>query len=389
MSSTRTTKDCNAFFQNRFSSSPVFDRALKANLVAARASVLESDEEREAVWAVQALSMKAGGLRWAASEIAPDFLRSEEREKWLATLCLDPASNFELQAALPKFRQVMADYTLHLTDDVVVTQIGRMIYDALDYCFASRCLVLINGKPRLGKTWAAKKWVEANPGRARYCETAASSDELSFLIGIARAIGVAVESSPKVKKLRPKVEAALQQGGRTLVCDEASLLWPATNYRQQSRPPRISWLLSQINNGASIALLVTPNFFASQNDYQDKSRWQSQQLYGRVEKFVTLPESVPVADLEAVARVWLPHGDKRSIETLAHYANISQRGLAAIEHTVKDATYRAKQDGRDRAGWPDIATSIKTGLMPGDTALAAALEQATAGRKATANGSRR
>jgi hypothetical protein len=389
MSGTRTTKDSSVFKQCRFASSPVFDRSLKANLVAARCSILESDEQREAVWFVQCLSMHAGGLRWAASEIAPEFLTGDAREKWLATLCLDPATNSELEIVLPKLRQLMADYIQQRGEDVAVTAIGRLIYDALDYCFASRCLVLISGLPRLGKTWAAKKWVERNPGRARYCEVPASGDELSFYIALARALGVTLESDPKVKKLRPRIENALQQGGRTLVLDEAAALWPSSNYRQVSRPQRVSWVMSQINAGSSIALLVTPNFFASQNDYQEKSRWQSAQFYGRIEKYVSLPDTLPISDLEAVARAWLPHGDRRSIETLAHYSNLSQAGLAAIEHAVKQAIYLAKQDGRERPDWADIQIVMKSGVMPGDTSLAAAIASAGAHRKAPANGSRR
>lgn len=84
----------------------------------------------------------------------------------------------------------------------------------------------------------------------------------------------------------------------------------------------------------------------------------------------------------------LPHGDKRSIEALADYANLSQKYLATIEHTVKQALYLAKQDGRDKPEWADIQSAMKSGVMPSDAALAAAIQSASAGRKASANGSR-
>jgi hypothetical protein len=387
MSNTRTNL-FGQFKQERFASSPAFDRALNARLVAARCSVLEADQI-EAVWFIQAISMNRGGLRWAASEIAPDFLTGEAREKWLASLCLDPATNVELSLALPKLKQLQADYTRQHGKDVVVTEIGRLIYDALDYCAASKGLVFISGRPRLGKTWAARKWVETHPGRARYCEVPSSGDDLSFFTAIARALGVTVEGDPRVKKMRPRVEATLQQGGIMLVLDEAAALWPCTNYRQQSRPPRVSWVMSQINQGASIALLVTPNFFSSQADYQDKSRWQSAQFYGRVERFVELPDAVSISDLEKVARGWLPYGSQRAIEALADCANLSQKSLALIEHAVKQANYFAKQASRRRAEWPDIERAIKTGVMPSDTALAAAIERAAACRKAPATSPRR
>lgn len=388
MSSTRTTQTNGAFHQEKWASSPALERALKANLVAARASVLESAEQREAICFLQFLSMHAGGLRWAASEIAPDFLRGEDREKWLAGLCLDPATNLELQVALPKLNQLIADYTKSKQAGFAITEAGSILCAALDYCSESRCLVLISGRPRLGKTFTAKAWIEQHPGRARYCQVPSSADDLAFFSAIARALGITIESNAKTKNLRPRIEAALQGGDLTLVLDEAANLYPNHNYRL-ARPSRISWLMTGlINQGASVVLLVTPQFFNTQADYVDKSGWAASQFLGRIEKYVALPDSLSIGDLEKVARAWLPHGDKRSIEALADYANLSQKYLAAIEHTVKQALYLAKQDGRDKPEWADIQSAMKSGVMPSDAALAAAIQSASAGRKASANGSR-
>jgi hypothetical protein len=328
--------------------------------------------------------LHAGGLRWAAAEIAPEFLAEDDREKWLARLCLDPVSNDELKAALPNLRDLMADYTRQKGEGVAVTAIGRAVYEALGYCSQSRCLVLISGAPRRGKTWAAQRWIEQHPGRARYCQTPSSADDLAFFTAIARALGITIESNAKTKNLRPRIEAALQGGDVCLVLDEAANLYPSHNYRL-ARPSRVSWLLTGlINQGASVALLVTPQFFNTQSDYVEKSGWAAAQFMGRIEKYAALPDSLPIADLENVARAWLPHGDRRSIEALADYANLSQKFLAAIEHTVKQAIYQANQDGREKPEWADIQRAIKTGALPSDTALAAAIERAAGRRKAPA-----
>jgi len=387
MSGTRTTESV-IFRQERWASSPALDRALKANLVAARCGVLESAEQREAIWFLQHLSMHAGGLRWAASEIAPDFMRDDEKEKWLAGLCLDPATNFDLQVALPKLKRLIGNYTESKQAGAAITEAGSALCAALDYCSQSRCLVLISGRPRLGKTFMAKAWIEHRPGRARYCQVPSSADDLAFFTAIARALGITIESNAKTKNLRPRIEAALQGGDLILVLDEAANLYPSHNYRL-ARPARISWLMTGlINQGASVALLVTPQFFNTQSDYVDKSGWAAAQFMGRIEKYVALPESLSIDDLEKVARAWLPHGDKRSIEALADYANLSQKYLAAIEHTVKQALYLAKQDGREKPEWQDIQRAMKAGVMPSDSALAAAIEQAAVRRKSPASGSR-
>jgi hypothetical protein len=346
--------------------------------------VLESAEQREAVWFVQFLSLHAGGLRWASSEIAPEFFKGEDREKWLARLCLDPAANDDLKAALPKLRELMADYGRQKSEGIAVTEIGRTVYEALDYCSQAHCLVLVSGKPRLGKTFAAQRWVEQHPGRARYCQVPSSADDLAFFTAIGRSLGLTIESDAKTKYLRPRIEAALQGGAVSLVLDEGSNLLPSHNYRL-ARPSRICWLMTAlINQGVSVCVLVTPQFFNAQADYVNKSGWASAQWLGRINRFVSLPDTLPISDLEKVARAWLPHGDKRSIETLADYANLSQKYLAAIEHTVTQAIYFARQDGRDKAGWTDIQRAIKSGVMPSDAALAAAIERAAVRRKASA-----
>jgi hypothetical protein len=266
-----------------------------------------------------------------------------------------------------------------------VTEVGRAVYEALDYCSQSKCMVMISGRPRVGKTFAARQWVNQHPGQARYCEIPTSPDDLSFFTALARALGITIESNAKRKNLQPRIESALLGSGLVLVADEAANAWPATNYRQQSRPARISWIMGMINAGASIALLVTPNFFSNQRDYLEKSRWQDAQFYGRVERFISLPDTLPISDLEKVARAWLPHGDRRSIEVLADFAALSQKYLAAIEHSVKQAAYLAKLDGRAKPEWIDLQRAIKTGTLPSETALAAAIDRAAVHRKAPAS----
>ena len=144
-----------------------------------------------------------------------------------------------------------------------------------------------------------------------------------------------------------------------------------------------------INQGASVALIVTPQFFNTQADYVNRSGWASAQFVGRIEKFVPLLDQLPISDLEMVARAQMPGGNQRSIEALADYANLSQKYLAAIEHTVKQAAFLASRAGRDRPEWLDIQRAMKESAMPSDTALAAAITNAAMRRKLPATDSRR
>jgi hypothetical protein len=385
MSSTRTNTS-GVFKPERYSSSPEFDRPLKANLVAARCSVLESPDLKELCWFIQGMSLHRGGLRWVAAEIAPLSISNSRLDEWLATLCLDPATDGELQEIAPALRELIAAYARQRGERGAETEIGRQITGALDYCSQAHGLILVSGNPRVGKTWTAKHWIEQHFGKGRYCEVPSCADDTSFFMALASALGVTVESNAKRKNLQPRIEAVLKGGDLVLVLDECANLWPGFLHRQHSRPPRVSWVTSMINAGASIALLVTPNFSSAEKDFLSHARWQAAQFYGRIARYVTLPDRVALADLEKIARAWLPQGDRRAIEALADVANLSQKHAAAIEHVVKLATYFARQDGRDQAEWPDLKRAITTDVMPSDTALAAALSQE--GRRVPASGAR-
>jgi hypothetical protein len=381
MSGTRINQN-GEFKQERWASSAAFDRPLKANLVASRVSLLKDAAQREIIWFLQYLSLSPGGLRWAASEIAPESA-GEDREKWVAELCLNPETGSALELHLPRLRQFMADYC-RLKSNGLVTAIGQAVGDGLEYCSQTRGLVLISGKPRLGKTWAAQAWIKRNPGRARYVQIPSDGSDATFFGAIARALGLTVESDAKVKYLCPRVEAALQGGDLMLVLDEAMNLWP--NFTNTvTRPSRISWIMcSLVNRGLPVALLVTPQFQKAQSNYVARTGWACQQFDGRISRFIQLPDKVEIIDLEAVAQVWLPDGDRRSIQALADFAFLSNKGLAAIEHVTKLAAYNARQDGREKPVWPDIARAIKESPMPDETDLAGVMRQAAGRRKASA-----
>jgi hypothetical protein len=73
MSNTRRTTDAGKFRQERFASSQEFDRGLMANLVAKRAALLDSSDERELIWFLQYLSHQPGGIKKFAVDLLVQF----------------------------------------------------------------------------------------------------------------------------------------------------------------------------------------------------------------------------------------------------------------------------------------------------------------------------
>lgn len=366
MSTTRTASPDAPLKQERWASSPLFDRALKANLVALRCSVLESAELRELVWFIQYLSTQPGALRTAAQAVGV-------RDSVLAELALNPESQIEHHA--PALRRYLAEHTQAQAAGVAITAIGRAVYDALDYCRESRSLVVVNGLPRLGKSFAAERYCEQHPGQARYVQVPSTADDLAFFTAIARALGITIESNAKTKNLRPRIEAALQGGDLALILDEGHYLWPGHNYRL-ARPPRVGWLMTAlVNQRVPVCMIVTPQFFKTQRSYEIKSGWTSEQFVGRIERYVQLPDTISLPDLQSVARSLYPTGSAKAIETLADYANLSAKHVAAIEHAIKQATFLARRDGRQTPAWLDVQQALREGVIPSDVGLAAALKR--------------
>jgi hypothetical protein len=413
MSNTRHAED-DSFHQERFCSE--FCRGLLANIVAKKCDLVSSREDRQLIWSLQLLSHSEGGLEDLATrlvEVRRDeivrqkspavesrealheqaviaarlrSLSGEHREPpaplpahnpivnldaakralpaLLGRLCTDPATSEEEWRPwfLPSMRGALTAYIQQRSEarrrGLVTTEVGRQVNEELDYALHSRCMVLVEGPSRIGKSYAAKAWCEARPGVARYVQCPSTSDSIGFFRRIADAIGSASALSMKTVQIRERIESALQGSGLMLVIDEAHYAWPQSG-RRQSPPDRINWInTALINFGVPVALIATPQFSRDLKEVEKKAGWTSEQFYGRLGHYTKLPEKLSDEDLRAVARYYLPNGPAKAIPALALYAELSAKYLAAIETTVKRATYLASQAGRSEVTLDDVKAAI-------------------------------
>jgi hypothetical protein len=476
MSSTRRAPSGSPFRQERFASSPEYERGLLANLVAKRCGVLDDARDRELIWYLQWRSWQPGGLGAVALEILQEFpdefasplmrklgfgpkrvysrdeviqLRAEGRgiieraplkgetchtsgheefsslamvnasdvefrmlraemeneargfpdsypssyfqecyqrrarnelAGYLAELCADPAKALdEGPLYLPRIREALRQTIEHhftsAAAGVVVTEIGKQLADGLEFALETRSMVLIDGLARSGKTFAAKAWCRARPGRVRFSQVPSHSDEIGFFVSLARDIGIAVESNPKATKLRERVARALQGGDLMLVLDEAHYLWPQTNCRD-ALPQRINWIMTAlVNYGVPVALITTPQFLKQQRRIEEKTCWTSEQFTGRL-RYIPLPITLSKDDLSAVAHSVLPEASEPMIRALASYADVSCKHLAAIGSAARVARWHATKAGRDTVTAEDVRRAIAESL-PSDRALADAMAAAS------------
>jgi hypothetical protein len=70
---TRRAKDDSIFHQNRYASSPEFERGLLASMVAKRVSILDDKANRELLWFLQYLSHQEGGMAAVAAALLSQY----------------------------------------------------------------------------------------------------------------------------------------------------------------------------------------------------------------------------------------------------------------------------------------------------------------------------
>jgi hypothetical protein len=299
----------------------------------------------------------------------------------LERFCLDPAfhpamlSPWFFPRLLESLRQFQASWIANKQSEGVVPDLGRRVYETLDYALSGRCLVLIDGLSRMGKTFAAKAWCDLHPGQARYVQVPASSDDESFYRKIAQSLGVGCSLSIKALQMRERIEYVLQTTKLMLVFDESTYLWPQNN-RREALPNRINWILTAlVNDGVPVALIVTPQFTKAQKIIERKTGWASAQLIGRIFHYEKLADRLEKEDVQAVSKAFVPEADANSIDLLAAYAYGSAKYLAGIESVARRARYLAGKAGREKVTFGDIKRAIQGSVNPSDSALAQALAE--------------
>jgi len=199
---------------------------------------------------------------------------------------------------------------------VAQTTVGRRIADALDFTRQSRCLTLIDGPARIGKSFSAEDYCQRSAGLVRFVAVPCSSDDVSFFRAIAKALGVSSSLQLKAAELRLRIEETLSNGDLALLFDEAHYCFPQ-NWQRYAMPSRVNWIMTALaNSKIAAAIITTPQFFAAQKKTEELTGWNGSQFDGRIAHVERLPEVLPIQDLLAVARSIFPEGDSHTAECL-------------------------------------------------------------------------
>src|ERR1035437_6034360 len=339
--STRHAKEGSPLRQERFASS--FKQGLLANLVAKRCAEIDPSSDRAAIWFAQAQSWKPDGLGFLASAILRRYPLADWRKAALAEpmpvasdrmvralvsdleqLCLDPRSALaDVWAALDDYRGKWISELPAYPE----TAVSRKVAEALNYSQSSRTLALIDGPARIGKTFAARAYCERSGGLARYVQIPCSNDEASFFRAIGQALGVSSSLQLKAGEIRARVDEVLQAGDLMLVFDEAHYLWPQ-HWRPYASPFRVNWInTALVNHNVPVALVTTPQFYASQQRVERLTYWTSEQFIGRIGHVERLPNRLGRADLVKVAEAIAPGLRRRHMGGIGSVCGLIQETL--------------------------------------------------------------
>lgn len=319
-------------------------------------------------------------------------LAAEKLSAFLAEFCLNPKLRFSLpgeddivrefedinsqkkdgenlseDAEVVYFHDIvgaLSEYKKRYVDGIrqktVVTEIGRRVYEALEYASKSEGMVIIEGNARLGKTFAAKTWCDMNLGRARFVSVPCSNAEEDFYRAIAYSLGLPVSQKKNVE-LRDLIDKTLRPGHIMLVFDEAHFLWPQKNVRV-ANPVRLNWIRTElVDKGIAVALITTPQAWKNDRTRTIKNTgWACEQFEGRVAYYERLPVELSVEDLKAVAKSMFPSLDNASMKFLAGMAMTTREYLGALSAVARRARwYWAEKAGRSAVSFEDIDNAVK------------------------------
>ena len=308
-----------------------------------------------------------------------DYPATPNLERTLTEICLNPEWNLKaplpwyFSDLIPVLRRYFENWATQHSAGVVITALGKMVHETLDYTMHAKTMTLLEGQARTGKSFSARHWCESHPGQARFVEVPTGNDDSGFFRALARGLGLGSFQQYKAVELRERVENVLLTGDLLLCLDEGHRLWPQVNARF-GYPKRIEWVMSMANQGVAICLICTPQFLERQHLFAQNKGWNSAQFIGRLGDYKQLPAELSLEDLTAVAGAVLPEADSKTLRALAAYARTSARYLAAIDAIAKRARYNAQRAGRELASTEDVRTAMQASVIPSDSNLVRAID---------------
>ncbi len=236
------------------------------------------------------------------------------------------------------------------------TEVTLKVFDALDYAWAERKFVRIDGNTRFGKTESAKTWCAMHPGKVRMIKVPSSNSERDLVRAFAEALGFTAFSA----KVIDDVHYVLRYGRIGFVLDECHFLL-AAKYGRHTTPARLNWFRTRVvDQGLPCAIVTTPQTFNPQmRRYVRATGYDMQQFEGRVSLLVALPETLKKEDMFAVARLHFPRFGEAKLQLIIGAALKSESYLKAVEDIACRARWLGRKRGSESVNLQDVEAAIR------------------------------
>ena len=399
-------------------------RGVSGTAVAPRAAIVDDPALRSLLWFLQAKSLEPGGLKQVAREIlnqnrervkstmpysGEESFRDETLVVFLTDLCVNPRWAISKSAEREKERSVYerrveSEFPRHSIEvktadlywfqdivgalleyqrcqaeaaraEFVLTDIGRKVWETLDFALKARRMVVIEGWEGRGKSEAVRAWCRMHRGEARYADLTGVTSKTTIFRAIAKALGIASSYSRTATEMQARIEEVLQRSRLVLVFDEAHFLFNQSS-RIYTRPEIVDWIDTALcNHDVPVALVTTPQFINCVKRAESQVGWNWRQFRRRVRRWVQLAEWNKDADLEAAARKLMPGLSRAGVKLAVGYAKLSLNGspsrdISGLGDVATEARLLAQEAGRDTIAFEDVERAINDYLVPSDTAFA-------------------
>lgn len=290
------------------------------------------------------------------------------------------------RANLPYFQDVIGGLLSYMEKcearvnaSFVVTEIGRKIWETLDFGLKTGSMVLVDGLEGRGKTVATQAWCQAHLGEARYVSLKGINSKTAVFREMAKVLGVASSYTRKASEMQARVEDVLECSGLMIVIDEAHWLFNQSA-RIYTRPELVDWVVTALcNRSVPVALVTTPQFLQCMGQAVHQVHWNHRQFQRRVARRVVLAKKNSFADIERVARSIFPGAATPVIKRILGYVALTKRDLSALGDLVRELNYKLSmgKPGIDGSSieFEVLEELIDSHLVPGDAAFAEDLER--------------
>lgn len=295
----------------------------------------------------------------------------------------DPEIKVFKHAAVKYFHDVVgalfklkAQQESRIRENFYLTEIGKKIWETLDYALNRRRMVVIDGLEGRGKTEALKAWCALHLGRARFVSLKGITSKTTAFREIARTLGIASSYTRTAPEMQARIEDVLKRSGLMLVIDEAHFVFSQSR-RVSSRPELVDWIDTAIcNRDLPIALATTPQFLVCMTRAADQVEWNYKQFRRRVKRWIRLPDRNSENDIKGVAQNVFKTANQKVLSLVAGYALLSKRDLSAVGDVADEVRALLGSEDLKRATERHVHQAIHEYLVPSDKSFLEGMENA-------------